>query len=37
MSKTSTKAKLETLQGWISYVSRQKGYPKAKTKKKEEY
>jgi hypothetical protein len=32
MSKTSTKAKLETLQGWISWVSRQKGYPKQKTK-----
>jgi hypothetical protein len=37
MSKTSTKAKLETLQGWVSWVSRQKGYPKAKVKAKKEF
>jgi hypothetical protein len=35
MSKSSTKNKLETLQGWISWVSRQKGYPKMKVKVKE--
>jgi hypothetical protein len=35
MSKTSARQKLETLQGWISWVSRQKGYPKKKVKKKE--
>ena len=37
MSKTSAKQRLEVLQGWISYVSRQKGYPKAKVKKKESF
>ena len=37
MSKTSAKARIETLQSWVSWVSKQKGYPKAKTKKKEEY
>ena len=30
MSKTSAKQKIETLMGWISWVSKQKGYPKAK-------
>jgi hypothetical protein len=35
MSKSSTKNKLETLQGWVSWVSRQKGYPKKKVKVKE--
>lgn len=32
MSKTSNKTRLETLQGWISWVSKQKGYPKQKQK-----
>ena len=32
MSKSSTKNKLETLQSWVSWVSRQKGYPKVKVK-----
>ena len=32
MSKTSAKQKIETLQGWISWVSKQKGYPKVKQK-----
>jgi len=36
MSKTSHKQKLETLQGWISWVSKQKGYPKKTVKKKRE-
>ena len=33
MSKTSDKQKIETLQGWLSWVTKQKGYPKAKPKK----
>jgi len=37
MSKVSSKQRLETLQGWISYVSRQKGYPKKKVKTKKEF
>jgi hypothetical protein len=37
MSKSSTKNKLETLQGWVSWVSRQKGYPKTKVKTKKEF
>lgn len=32
MSKTSNKQRLDVLQGWVSYVSKQKGYPKAKQK-----
>ena len=32
MSKTSNKQRIETLQGWISWVSKQKGYPKVKQK-----
>lgn len=35
MSKTSNKQRLDVLQGWVSYVSKQKGYLKAKVKKKE--
>lgn len=35
MSKNSAKQRLDTLQGWISWVSRQKGYPKTKRKNKE--
>lgn len=30
MSKTSTKQKLETLQGWLSWIVKQKGYSKPK-------
>jgi hypothetical protein len=37
MSKTSAKARIETLQSWVSWASKQKGYPKVKTKKKEEF
>jgi hypothetical protein len=37
MSKNSSKQRLEVLQGWISYVSRQKGYPKTKVKTKKEF
>jgi hypothetical protein len=36
MSKTSNKQKIETLQGWIQWASRQKGYPKKKVKVKNE-
>lgn len=36
MSKISNKQRLETLQGWISWVSKQKGYPKPNVKKKRE-
>jgi hypothetical protein len=36
MSKTSAKQKIETLMGWISWISKQKGYPKAKKVKKED-
>jgi hypothetical protein len=36
MSKTSAKQKIETLTGWISWISKQKGYPKAKKVKKED-
>jgi len=32
MSKTSAKQRLETLQSWVSWISRQKGYPKSKPK-----
>ena len=37
MSKNSAKQRMETLQGWIQWVSRQKGYPKKKVKKKEDF
>lgn len=37
MSKNSAKQRLEVLQGWVSYVSRQKGYPKKKVKIKKEF
>jgi hypothetical protein len=37
MSKTSNKQRLETLQNWVSWASRQKGYPKAKVKAKKEF
>jgi len=37
MSKTSNKQKLEVLQGYVSYISRQKGYPKKKVKTKKEF
>jgi len=33
MSKTSSKQKIETLYSWLSWVSKQKGYPKSKPKK----
>jgi len=36
MSKVSNKQRLESLQGWISWASKQKGYPKAKVKTKRE-
>jgi hypothetical protein len=36
MSKTSSKQRLEVLQNWIQWTSRQKGYPKAKVKTKKE-
>ena len=36
MSKTSHKQRLETLQGWVSWASKQKGYPKKAVKKKRE-
>jgi hypothetical protein len=36
MSKISAKARIETLQSWISWVSKQKGYPKTQTKNKED-
>ena len=36
MSKNSNKQRLETLQGWLSWVTKQKGYPKAKVKTKVE-
>lgn len=36
MSKNSSKQRIETLQGWISWVSKQKGYPKKKPKVKRE-
>jgi hypothetical protein len=32
MSKNSNKQRVETLMGWISWISKQKGYPKSKTK-----
>ena len=32
MSKVSAKARIETLQSWVSWVSKQKGYPKVKQK-----
>lgn len=32
MSKNSNKQRLETLQGWLSWVTKQKGYPKVKVK-----
>jgi hypothetical protein len=32
MSKNSNKQRLETLMGWLSWISKQKGYPKAKVK-----
>jgi hypothetical protein len=32
MSKTSNKHRLEVLQGWVSWISKQKGYPKTKIK-----
>jgi len=34
MSKVSNKQRLETLQGWLSWITKQKGYPKNKVKKK---
>lgn len=37
MSKTSNKQRLDVLQGWVSYVSKQKGYPKAKIKARKEF
>jgi len=36
MSKNSNKQRIETLQSWIQWASRQKGYPKAKVKTKVE-
>ena len=36
MSKNSNKQRLETLQGWLSWITKQKGYPKAKVKTKVE-
>jgi len=36
MSKTSSKQKIETLQSWVQWTSRQKGYPKKKVKVKNE-
>jgi hypothetical protein len=36
MSRISSKQRLETLQGWIQWTSRQKGYPKKKIKTKKE-
>ena len=33
MSKTSNKQKIETLQGWISWVPKQKSYSSTKPKK----
>jgi len=35
MSKTSSKQRIETLQGWISWVSKRPNYLKKKVKKKE--
>jgi len=35
MSKNSAKQRLETLQGWISWISKRPNYPKKKVKKKE--
>lgn len=32
MSKSSNKQKIEILNGWISWTSKQKGYPKTKVK-----
>jgi hypothetical protein len=32
MSKNSNKQRVETLMVWISWISKQKGYPKAKVK-----
>lgn len=37
MSKISNKQRVESLVGWVSYVSKQKGYPKSKVKKKKEF
>jgi hypothetical protein len=34
MSRSSSKQKIEVLQGWVSWVSKQKGYPKTKVKEK---
>ena len=36
MSKTSHKQRLETLQSWVSWTSKRKGYPKTNIKKKRE-
>ena len=36
MSKTTPKQRLETLQSWVSWASKQKGYPKKAVKKKRE-
>jgi hypothetical protein len=35
MGKISGKQRLETLQSWISWISKQKGYPKSKPKSKD--
>ena len=37
MSKISAKQRLETLQGWISWISKRPNYPKKKPLKKKEF